>query len=99
MKERSAYKVLGVERDASFEAIRAAYRSLARTTHPDRAGNDPQAHERFIEVRTAYELLGDPTRRSLYDRDPEGLFETELEEVKRRAQIARRRKRLRRLYE
>ena len=61
------YAVLGVERDASPEEIRAAYRRAARASHPDLHPGDASAAERFKDVQIAYELLGDPVRRAAYD--------------------------------
>lgn len=60
--------MLGVERDATPEEIRAAYRRLSRTTHPDAGGSDA----RFRRVRTAYETLADPARRAAYDASRSG---------------------------
>lgn len=63
------YQVLGVERSASDEQIKAAYRKLARKHHPDlHQGEDKKAaEERFKEINEAYEVLGDPEKRSKYD--------------------------------
>jgi curved DNA-binding protein len=61
------YKVLGVTRDASDEAIRKAFRSLARKHHPDVARDKKGAEERFKEINEAYEVLGDPAKRKRYD--------------------------------
>lgn len=60
------YAVLGVPRDASTEAIRSAYRKLARQYHPD-VSTESGAPERFKEVTEAYEILSDPERRQRYD--------------------------------
>jgi curved DNA-binding protein CbpA len=57
------YAVLGVSSDASRERIKAAYRDLARKTHPD-AGGDP---ERFAMIAEAWEVLGSDDERELYD--------------------------------
>ena len=65
MKE--LYQALGVERSASQDDIKKAYRSLTRQFHPDKNPGDAAAEERFKEVSNAYEVLGDPERRSLYD--------------------------------
>ena len=65
-----APQVLGVPRDASAEAIRAAYRKLALKYHPDKshASEDPeQAAERFKEISTAHGILSDPEKRRKYD--------------------------------
>jgi molecular chaperone DnaJ len=61
------YKVLGVERKASQEDIKKAYRKLARQYHPD-TNQDPGAEERFKEISEAYDVLGDPEKRKGYDR-------------------------------
>jgi DnaJ-class molecular chaperone len=65
---RDFYEVLGVARDASPEAIKKAYRKLARQYHPDRNPGDKSAEERFKEVQTAYDVLSDKTKREQYDR-------------------------------
>jgi chaperone protein DnaJ len=62
------YTVLGVPKDADPKQIKAAYRRLARKYHPDVNPNDKSAEARFKEVSAAYEVLGDPEKRKLYDR-------------------------------
>lgn len=62
------YKVLGVDRSASSEEIKKAFRKVARETHPDANPDDPGAEARFKEAAEAYEVLSDPTRRQRYDR-------------------------------
>ncbi len=64
---RDPYKVLGVRRDAGAEEIKSAWRSLAKTAHPDHNLGDPTASERFAEIGRAYETLKDPQKRSRYD--------------------------------
>jgi DnaJ-class molecular chaperone len=94
---RSAYEILGVARTASSEEIRRAFKTLVKTAHPDHAGES--GHERFLEIKAAYEILVDDQSRSAYDRDPDGVIEARVYEERRAAQRLRRRKRLRRLYE
>lgn len=96
---RSAYEILGVAQTASAQEIRAAYKKLAKTEHPDLAGSTAAAHEKFLEIKSAYEILGDPESREAYDRDPTGKLEVKLQQELRTAQLLRRKKRLRRLYD
>src|ERR671927_1334607 len=69
---KDPYAVLGVDRKASADDIKKAYRKLARRYHPDRNPDDPSAEERFKEVQAAYDVLGDPDKRKQYDRG--GIF-------------------------
>src|ERR671938_1778119 len=64
---RDYYKVLGVDKKASADEIKKAYRKLARKYHPD-TNKDPGAEARFKEVSEAYDVLGDPEKRKAYDR-------------------------------
>ncbi|KAI9633139.1 uncharacterized protein MKK02DRAFT_39117 [Dioszegia hungarica] len=66
----SFYKILGVGRDASESELKKAYRKLSKKYHPD-INPDEAAHERFIEVSKAYEVLSDDERRKIYDRHGE----------------------------
>jgi curved DNA-binding protein len=68
MAERDYYEILGVARDASPEAIKKAYRTLARKHHPDVNPGDKKAEARFKEAQAAYDVLSDAEKRSLYDR-------------------------------
>jgi curved DNA-binding protein len=68
MDYKDYYKILGVERNASEDDIRKAYRKLAMQYHPDRNPNDKQAEERFKEINEAYQVLSDSEKRGLYDR-------------------------------
>ena len=67
MKYKDYYSVLGVERDAGADAIKKAYRRLARKYHPD-VSKEPDAEEKFKAVAEAYETLKDPDKRTAYDR-------------------------------
>ena len=58
---RDPYEVLGVERDASEQQIKKAFRQLARELHPDVNAHDPEAEEKFKEAAEAYEILSDPS--------------------------------------
>jgi len=62
------YATLGVKRDASPEAIRAAYRKLAKKHHPDLNPGKPEAAEKFKAISAAHELLSDPEKRARFDR-------------------------------
>jgi curved DNA-binding protein len=68
MDYKDYYKILGVERNASEDNIRKAYRKLAMQYHPDRNPNDKQAEERFKEINEAYQVLSDSQKRAHYDR-------------------------------
>lgn len=61
------YKVLGVDKGASQEAIKKAYKKLARKHHPDLNPDDTSAQQRFQEINEANEVLGDPEKRKKYD--------------------------------
>src|SRR5436190_13903838 len=67
MAKRDFYTVLGVNRDASDEDIKKAYRKLAMKHHPDRNPDDKTAEEKFKEARAAYEILSDAKKRAAYD--------------------------------
>jgi curved DNA-binding protein len=70
------YGVLGVPKDADAESIKKAYRKLAAKLHPDRHPGDKKAEDRFKRVNHAYDVLGDATKRRLYDEfGEEGLRE------------------------
>ncbi len=67
MDYKDYYKILGVERSASADDVRKAYRKLAMQYHPDRNPGDKQAEERFKEINEAYQVLSDPQKRARYD--------------------------------
>jgi DnaJ-class molecular chaperone len=72
---RDPYEVLGVPRGASAAAIKSAYRKLAKKHHPDANKNDPKSAERFSELNSANEIIGDDDKRKQFDRgeiDAEG---------------------------
>jgi molecular chaperone DnaJ len=62
------YRVLGVSRDASDDAIKKAYRKLVFQHHPDRNPDSAQAEGKIRELNAAYEVIGDPEKRRTYDR-------------------------------
>uniref|UniRef100_A0A7C4LP51 Chaperone protein DnaJ n=1 Tax=Schlesneria paludicola TaxID=360056 RepID=A0A7C4LP51_9PLAN len=66
--QRDYYEILGVERNASAEEIKRAYRKLAARYHPDRNPGDPEAIERFKEASEAFDVLGNDESRARYDR-------------------------------
>src|SRR5664279_2773501 len=67
-EKRDYYEVLTVERGASGDEVKRAYRKLAVKFHPDKNPNDPHAEEQFKELGEAYDVLIDPDKRSAYDR-------------------------------
>lgn len=66
MSKRDYYEVLGIDKDASKQDIRKAYRKLAREYHPD-VNKAPDAEEKFKEIKEAYEVLKDDQKRAQYD--------------------------------
>ena len=68
MEYKDYYEVLGVDRSASQDAIKKAYRTLARKHHPDTNQGDPASEAKFREINEAYEVLSDPEKREKYDR-------------------------------
>ncbi|MGA8146729.1 MAG: molecular chaperone DnaJ [Gallionellaceae bacterium] len=75
MPKKDYYEVLGVNRDASDEEIKKAYRKLAMKHHPDRNPDNPKAEEHFKEAKEAYETLSDGQKRAAYDQYGHAAFE------------------------
>src|SRR3989337_1001797 len=67
MDFKDYYKVLGVDKKASDEDIKKAYRTLARKYHPDTNKTDKDAETKFKDISEAYEVLKDPEKRRKYD--------------------------------
>jgi molecular chaperone DnaJ len=68
MPPQDHYKVLGVDRKATPDEIKKAYRKLARQYHPDKNPGDAKAEARFKQISQAHDILGDPEKRKDYDR-------------------------------
>ena len=73
--KRCYYEVLGVERGASEEDLKKAFRRLAMKHHPDRNPDNKDCEAHFKEAKEAYEVLGDPQKRAMYDRHGHAAFE------------------------
>eukprot|EP00066_Takifugu_rubripes_P000859 XP_003961647.2 PREDICTED: dnaJ homolog subfamily C member 10 [Takifugu rubripes] len=69
------YELLGVSKEANTREIRQAFKKLALTMHPDKNPNDPEAHDRFLKVNRAYEVLKDEDLRKKYDKYGEKGFD------------------------
>lgn len=67
MEYKDYYKILGVDRNAGADEIKRVYRKLARQLHPDVNPDDKEAEARFKDINEAYEVLGDPEKRSKYN--------------------------------
>src|SRR5512136_950213 len=67
MAQRDYYEILGLDRRASQDEIKRAFRRLAHKHHPDVNPDEPGAEARFKEIAEAYSVLGDPDKRAQYD--------------------------------
>src|SRR4030095_6676647 len=67
MSKRDYYEILGVNKTASADEIKKAYRKVAMQFHPDRNPGDKSAEDKFKEAAEAYEILSDPDKRKRYD--------------------------------
>src|ERR1700742_3835621 len=65
---RDPYEVLGVSKGASEAEVKKAFRTLAKKHHPDTSKGDEKSKQRFQEINTAYEIVGDKEKRAKYDR-------------------------------
>jgi len=70
------YALLNVARNATADEIKRAFRALAVQFHPDKNPGDGAAEDKFKEINRAYEVLGDPDKRMLYDRSGRAMFES-----------------------
>jgi len=68
MTKRDYYEILGVQRTATKDDLKKAYRKLAMQYHPDRNPGDKESEEKFKEAAEAYEILSDDNKRARYDR-------------------------------
>ncbi len=67
MSQKDYYNILGITKNATADEIKKAYRKLAHKHHPDKAGNTPEAKEKFQEISEAYETLSNPDKKASYD--------------------------------
>ncbi|MBM3519141.1 MAG: molecular chaperone DnaJ [Alphaproteobacteria bacterium] len=75
MSKRDYYDVLGIERRASKDDLKKAYRALAMKFHPDRNPGNPDAEQKFKEINEAYDVLNDAEKRAAYDRFGHAAFD------------------------
>jgi molecular chaperone DnaJ len=72
MAQETHYEILEVEATATQAEIKRAYRRLAKLFHPD-SRTQAASHDQISRINTAYEVIGDPNRRILYDRELRGI--------------------------
>ena len=75
MAKRDYYEILGVDKNATEQEIKKAYRKLAMKYHPDRNKDDKASEEKFKEASEAYEILGDKDKKVQYDQYGHSAFE------------------------
>ncbi|MDX2287555.1 MAG: molecular chaperone DnaJ [Hyphomicrobiaceae bacterium] len=75
MAKRDYYEILGVQRNATEQDLKAAFRKMAKQNHPDANPGDAKAEQRFKEINEAYEALKDPQKRAAYDQFGHAAFE------------------------
>lgn len=93
------YKILGVDKNASQDDIKKAFRKLSRKYHPDLNPNDPSAKDKFQEINEANEVLSDPEKRKKYDEYGEHWKHADEFEAQKKAAACRwRRRRILRLW-
>ena len=73
MEVKDYYRILGVDKSATQDQIKSAYRKLAMKYHPDKTKGDPKSEEKFKEVNESYEVLKDPEKKKIYNRYGENL--------------------------
>jgi len=85
MAAKDLYATLGIQKSATADEIKKAYRKLAKKLHPDVNPGNKKSEERFKDVNQAFETLGDPKRRALYDEFGDDALRTGFDEAKARA--------------
>jgi curved DNA-binding protein CbpA len=72
-RKKDLYSVLGVNKDSTQDDIKKAYRKLSLQLHPDRNNNSKESTDKYQEINSAYEVLGDETERMNYDRQGQNI--------------------------